>query len=277
MRKWFAATVVFGLLVIIFLTPRAQASGLSFNHPYALGPGFNPNMQSIGSNVYVAWTDKSNGILFRSSSNDGASWLSSVKIGNGGNYPIMSASENYIYVVWSAGGILFTASANNGVSGSWSKPLKVSPVGVSAITPYIASNGKLVSVVYYVNNVGSFVTSSADGGITWTKPFEYSNGPEDQVAISSSTVYAIADEFNRVHIQFAVSHDSGQTWKVNTNSLPPGSEAWLAATGSNLYAVWETKSPSSVIWFLNSSNYGDSVSTKIISNDIPDAWNPMIK
>jgi hypothetical protein len=256
------------------LSFRVQAAGLNFDSPIKLGPGFNPNIQAVGSNVYAAWTDKSGGILFKESSNDGQTWGSLEKIGNGGNYPIMSASGSYVYVAWSAGGILFSASSNYGAVGSWSKPIRIS--SGSAITPYVASSGKLVSVVYYVNNVGSFVTSSTNNGTTWTKPFEYSNGPEDQVAISGSNIYIMADDVYRTHAQFGVSHDSGQTWKVNSSGLPPGSEEWLVATGPDLYAVWETKTPHSVIWFMNSSDYGDTLSTKIISNSIPDAWNPMI-
>jgi hypothetical protein len=245
----------------------------SFGNPVYIGPGFDPNLRSVGSNVYIAWTDRSNGIYFRESGNDGQSWGTAVKIGNGGNYPIMSANSNYVYVVWSAGGIVFTSSSNYGAAGSWSQPMKISSGG--GITPYIASDGDVVAVVYLVPTTGSYVLTSVDGGKTWTKPFLYSNGPEPQVAVSGPNVYAIADKLDRSHAQFAVSHDSGKDWVVNTN-LPPGSEEWIVASGSYVYAAWETKSPGSVIYFLSSSNNGTNFSTKIISAGMPDSWNPMI-
>ena len=250
----------------------AHASGNSFSSPVNLGTGFDPNVQSSGSNVYVAWTDKNNGIEFRASGNGGTTFGSTIKVGSGGQYPIMSVTGNHIYMVWSSGGIMFASSADMGAT--WSTPIKLSPGG--AITPYIASNGALVAVVYLssANSGASYVLASGDGGASWTKPFQFSNGPEPQAAISGSNIYAIADDINKAHVQFAVSHDSGKNWKIS--SLNPGSEPWIVATGSCVYAVWETKGHNSVVWFLSSTNNGDSVSTKIISSNIPDAWNPMI-
>jgi hypothetical protein len=276
MKKRLALVILVGLLLIPSLSLRVQASGLQFGSTYKLGPGVDPNIQAVGSNVYVAWTDHSNGIFFKASSNDGQTWASPVKIGTGGNYPIMSANGNYVYVVWSAGGLLFTSSSSKGVSGSWlAKPIRVSS-GTGAITPYIASDGQNVSVVYYINNVGSYVTSSTNAGKTWTTPYEFSNGAEPQVAMSGGNVYAIADNVDRSHALLAVSHDSGKTWVID--SLPAGSEEWIVATGSSVYAVWETKSAHSVVWFLSSSNYATTFNTQIISTPlgIYDAWNPMI-
>jgi hypothetical protein len=271
LKKPIALTILISFLMITAIAPRAAAAGNSFGTPMVLGPGFNPNLQSVGNNVYVAWTDKSNGIWFTASSNNGQNFGSPIKLGNGGNYPIVSASGGFVYVVWSAGGIWFTASSDNGAH--WSDPIKVSLGG--AITPYIASNGGLVSVVYLVPTEGSFVTASTDGGNTWTSPHQYSNGPEPQIAISGDNIYVMADKLDRSHAQFSVSHDSGKTWQATTN-LPGGSEEWIVATGSNVYAVWETKSPKSVIWFMSSTDYGKTLKTRIISGTMPDAWNPMI-
>jgi len=260
------------LAFLVFMMPVlvVSASTPSFGTAVKLGTGFNPNVQSVGSNVYVAWTDKTGGIFFRASANNGQTWGSLVKIGSGGQYPIMSVSGSMLYVVWAGPAIMFTSSSD-GVH--WTKPIKIS--GNGAITPFIASNGKLVSVVYLSRaGGGSNVTCSSNGGLTWTKPFQYSSGPEPQVAISGTNIYASADALDRSHIQFAVSNNSGLTWKIN--ALQGGSESWLAASGSNVYAVWETKSPTSVVWFMSSPDNGTTLTTKIISTKIPDAWNPMI-
>jgi hypothetical protein len=259
-------------LVILMPAIAVQASTpITFGSPIKLGTGYNPNVQSVGSNVYVAWTDKTGGIFFRASANDGQTWGTTIKIGQGGQYPIMSVSGSQIYVVWSGPAIMFASSSDNGAH--WTKAVKIS--GNGAITPFIASNGKVVGVVYLSKmGGGSNVTSSVDGGLHWTKPFQYSNGPEDQIAISGTNIFVSADALDRSHIQFAVSHNSGLNWTIN--SLEGGSESWIAASGSNVYAVWETKSPTSVIWFMSSTNNGTTLSTKIISTTIPDAWNPMI-
>jgi len=254
-----------------------HAATPTFGPATSFGPGFNPNVQSVGSNVYVTWTDKSGGIYFKTSPNDGATWNPTVRVGSGGQYPIMSASGNDVYIVWASNGINFVASTNNGAT--WTKSVKLASSG--AITPYIASDSSVVSVVYLSTvGGGSNVTSSTDGGKTWTKPFQYSNGPEPQIAVSGPNVYVSADELNRSHIQFGVSHDSGQTWKVT--GLEQGSESWLVASGSNVYAAWETKGSNSVVYFMSSTDNGNTLTTKLLSKGvtgipaIPDAWNPMI-
>ena len=250
----------------------SQASGTTFSSPLKLVSGSDPNVRSVGSHVYVAWTDGSKGIMFRSSADGGHTWSSEIEVGSGGQYPIMSANGNNVYLVWSSGGLNFISSPDNGAT--WSKPIKLSPDG--AITPFIASNGAFVSVVYLSKAAGgqSYVTSSSNSGLTWTTPFQFSNGPEPQIAISGSNVYVIADNVDKSHVQFAVSHDSGATWKIS--SVDSGSEPWIVVTGSNVYAAWETKGISSVIWFMSSFDNGNTLSTKIISTAIPDAWNPMI-
>src|ERR1700730_17298317 len=147
------------LAILVMPTLLVSASGGAFTIPVNLGAGFNPNVQSAGSNVYVAWTDKSAGIMFRSSSNGGQSWNTIVKVGSGGQFPIISATGGHIYIVWSSGGINFVSSANGGVN--WSKPMKISPAG--GIPPYVASDGAFVSVVFNQGSSStSYVTSSSD-------------------------------------------------------------------------------------------------------------------
>ena len=266
------------ILVLSSLVFVAHAATPTFGTPTSLGPGYNPNVQSVGSNVYVTWTDKSGGIFFKASVNDGLSWKPAVRVGNGGQIPIMSANGNNVYIVWVSNGINFVASSDNGAT--WTaKPIKLA--AAPAITPFIASDSSVVSVVYLSGvGGGSLVTSSSNSGKNWTTPFQYSNGPEPQIAVSGPNVYVVADSLSRSGVQFGVSHDSGKSWKIN--ALESGSEAWVAATGSNVYIAWETKGSGSVVWFLSSSTNGDTYTTKTLStglpgvSKIPDAWNPMI-
>ncbi len=262
--------IVITLLVMSSFNFTTHASSLTFSTPVKLGAGYDPNVQSFGSDLYVAWTDRSHGIFFRASDDLGATWNNSIQIGSAGAYPIISATGNYVYAVWTDGAIMYSASFNNGQT--WTQPIVLSQQ--RGDTPYIAAQGLLVAVVYNLPGVGSFVTVSSNGGASWTTPFQYSNGPEPQVAVSGITVYAISDNIDRSSSQFAVSHNLGESWTVS--GLPGGSEEWIVATGSNVYAVWETKSSKSVVWFLSSSDYGFTFTTRVISQVIPDAWNPMI-
>ena len=223
----------------ILLAPIAvYAAGTSFSSPANLGPGFDPNVQSVGSHVYVAWTDKGGGIMFRSSSDGGHSWNGVKIVGRGGQYPIMSVSGTHVYIVWSSGGINFVSSSNNGAS--WSPVVKLSSGG--AVTPFIASDGTLVSVVYVQSSsTTSFVTTSSNSGSTWTTPFQYSSGNEPQVAVSGANVYVVSDTSSKANVEFGVSHDGGKSFTMS--SLPAGSEPWVAASGSKRVRGMGNKGP----------------------------------
>src|SRR5579859_5777718 len=64
-----------------------------------------PFVASIGNYVYVAWTEQSHGIRFRSSSNNGTAWTpstaqSGVQLsGKGGvsSYPVIAANGTNVY------------------------------------------------------------------------------------------------------------------------------------------------------------------------------------
>src|SRR5579871_6048143 len=107
------------ILAVLFISSFALVSHAAvptFSPPVKLGAGFDPNVQSVGSNVYVAWTDKSGGIMFAASTNGGNSFSAAIKVGSGGQYPIMSAEGNNVYIVWASNGINFVASTSNGAA-----------------------------------------------------------------------------------------------------------------------------------------------------------------
>src|ERR1700680_3221720 len=68
-----------------------------------------PNVQNVGSHVYVAWTESSRGIFFRSSPDNGTTWSpplgsQATKLsmkGGTAQYPLMAAVGSDVYVVWS--------------------------------------------------------------------------------------------------------------------------------------------------------------------------------
>ena len=197
-------------LVIMMPAIAVQASTpVTFGTPVKLGTGYNPNVQSAGSNVYVAWTDKTGGIFFRASTNDGQTWGSLVKIGTGRSVPhnVGVRRHDLCCVVWTSNHVYLEF-------GQWRSVDKGDKRSRERVLSLLSSllTARLVSVVYLTGTGGgSNVTSSTNGGVTWTKPFQSSNGPEPQIAISGTNIYVSADAIDRSHIQFAVSHDSGMT------------------------------------------------------------------
>jgi len=70
-----------------------------------------PDVWNVGSNVYVVWTEGSHGIYFTSSSNNGSSFSTPMKISTGSGqtqYPLISVNGTDVYVVWtqSVSGVL---------------------------------------------------------------------------------------------------------------------------------------------------------------------------
>jgi hypothetical protein len=279
----FAVVAIFAILLVVseYSPSISFAQSQSFATPINIsndsGTAIYPWVAISGSNVYVAWTEGSAGVYFRSSPNSGASWnppLTSraMKIGPGGSFPIISASGSYVYVVWADGGrILFAASSNDGTSFSAAKSVS-SGVSGTAITPFDSSNGANVYVSFVLDN-GSYVTWSNNGGSTFSTPLKFSSDHEAQIATAGSDTYALSDGSGGV----LTSTNNGASWKKETKGIGGccGSEPWIFASGSNVVAAWETKGNESKVIAITSTNSGASWKKTTLSTSTPDAWAPM--
>ena len=234
-----------------------------------------PNIQNVGNNVYVSWSERSHGIWFRSSTDGGATWSATTRLSTTGgttDFPLMVATGSYVYVIWSqtvskVSQIFFAVSSNNGQTFSAAKIIDGSST-LSSITPVIAAYGSDVYVAYDGGG-SSYVTSSTNNGATFNTPLKYSSAPEPQLAASGSNAYAVSDR-----TVIAVSHNNGNTWSI----LAPlgGSEAWVSASGTNVIISWETKGAASQVYTVTSTNSGTTFSKKVLlSSSTPDAWAPM--
>lgn len=245
-----------------------------------------PNVQNNGTNVYVAWTEEDNGILFRSSPNGGSTWnppttSAALKLspkGGVASYPLMAEYGSNVYVVWSQtpkssepAQIYLAVSTNNGVSFS-PAILVYSDSTVAQVTPVIAAWGTTVYVAW-AQGSDSYVATSTNSGASFGAPFEYSTLHEPQLAASGSYGYAIADG-NALY----VTSNNGASWEKFTISGCCGAEPWIMASESYAVASWETKGTSSKIYAVSSQNYGASwsKSPSTLSSAMNDSWSPMI-
>ena len=96
-----------------------------------------------------------------------------------------------------------------------------------------------------------------------------SNNHEPEVAAWGNNGYAVADG------GYVYTSDSGATWhKV---SIFTGSEAFVAAWGTNVVVAGETKGSSSVIKVEASHNSGVTFTSPFtVSQTITDSWAPMV-
>lgn len=236
-----------------------------------------PNVQNVGNNVYVAWSEGSRGILFRHSTDGGATWSANVRLSPTGvgssQFPLIAAAGADVYVVWSQGAktIDVATSTNNGTS--FSPAVIVSGAVPSSITPVIAAFGNDVYVVWDGNG-SSYITFSTNNGATWSSPVQYASGPEPQVAAYGSSAYAVADTFSRQNSAVYFTNNNGTTWS-RSGSIS-GAEPWISAYGPNVLVAAESKGNASVVRLITSTNSGRTFSAvRTLSTSVPNSWAPM--
>jgi hypothetical protein len=127
-----------------------------------------PAMGVIGGNVYVAWVDSTTNqpgtdILFKTSTNSGASFSSTKNISNNpgeSGFPQISRSGTAVRIVWQDwlfGGqtdVLFRASGDNGFTFGNIRNLSGNNAGMSE-NPMIISSGDNMYVVWQDNTSGN--------------------------------------------------------------------------------------------------------------------------
>jgi hypothetical protein len=245
----------------------------------------NPDIWNVGSHVYVIWNiQNATGLDFRASPDGGATWtppLSSPPLNlapkGSAAAPLLSANGSNVYVVWTqnVNGVfqIFEAtSINYGQSFNWVTQITYSN-STANITPVIASWGNNVYLAWSAGTY-SFVSCSNNSGApgSWTQPYNYANQHEPEIAAwGGQYVYAVSDA------GLVVSSDNCNTWRSMSGLHPWGAEAWVAASGPNAYATWESKGNTSVVYYSYSNNYGANwTMPTVLTSTFNNAWSPML-
>jgi hypothetical protein len=246
------------------------------------GNATSPAIATSGLNLYVAWSEFSNGILFRMSPDGGTTWYPPVndtgyKIpvleGGRATGPVISANGSNVYVAWSqtigtSGAQILEATSTNGGT-SFATAVQVSSGSGPYVTPAIASWGSDIALVYTASNK-SYVSVSNDSGSTWSAGHLFADNHEPAVAMWGSYIYAIADP-----VTLAVSDNLGANWTVTTPT-PGGDTPSIAAYGSNVYAAWESKGSDSQVYVMTSNNYGSNTTVRDLSSGVSNSWDPVV-
>jgi len=231
----------------------------------------NQKMAVSGSNVYVMWSEQASGnVLFRRSTDNGATFGPTVDLSNvtGINYvTALSVSGSNVYVAWANKTqqydtkLLFRASTDNGAI--FGNIIELSQSDGSYFSPYIDAIGSNVYVAfndnYYegsINKGAIFFRSSIDNGVTFSSRINLSNTTGydfqggTQMAVSGNNVYIMwvgssPGYGSPTAIFFRASMDNGSSFGSVTSPSNYALNAWilswhLAASGSDVYAVWNT-------------------------------------
>jgi hypothetical protein len=268
----------------------------SINISKSFGLSHVQQLSVSGSNVYVIWQDDTFGnddVLFRRSTDNGATWKPFVNLSNNPSdslSPQIAASGSNVYVTWfdqTSGEILFRRSADNGATWKTVQNLSSNP-GFSG-SPKIAVSGSNVYVVWGQASADNtsfdiFFRRSTDNGATWKSKVNVSNdgasGGEQKIAVSGSNVYVVYQ--GGTDVLFRRSTDNGDTWKpkVNLSNDPANSQNHeIAATGSNVYVVWnDVADPDNAeVLFTRSTDNGATwKSIKNFSNNPSNSGEPRV-
>ena len=255
-----------------------------------------PVIASVGSHVYVAWQDSSNGrpqVYFMESPDNGtAGTWSGTTVFTGtldaAAVQIDAWGPN-VYLVWKQGSQTAFASSNNyGVSFNSADPIIFSePLG-TITEPSLATNGTAVYLAwqYHANNNNSkmaIFTVSYNHGASFNTPkclgtatishgkpvTKCSSASEIQIAAQGDHVYVVWDS-----IYVAASANGGKTWAnpVQVSSAGRGREPMIAASGSYVYVSFpDNYGGSYQAWLAISSNYGQSWTTKQVTTGFTSA------
>jgi hypothetical protein len=262
-----------------------------------------PQIASVGVNVYVVWRDNSSGkdqIYFKRSSDTGNSFNSTENLSNtngSSTDPQITATANNAYIVWSDtttgnGDIYFKSSTDNGTSFSFPKNLSTNLDG-QALFPQIEAIGNNIYVVWQDETPDKgrirFRASNDNGNdfsITRVLSQENEvNANSPQLSASESAIYVVWEDNSRsgnnsknFDLLFRVGIDGGSTF-TNTKILtknPGGSfDPHTATSGENMYAVWEDNTAgddTSLNWEVRFRgvlyNGENTTDTKILSENI---------
>ena len=219
----------------IFLTAsRDDGSTWSTPQNISYGPysGFRPAIATDGASIYVVWEDVLNAnnheVFLTISTDNGSTWSTPQDISDSSPLPSLSPSVatdgTHLYLTWeeSIGGIgeiLFTASRDDG--STWSTPQNISNSSADSLTSSVSTDGTHVFVTWE-ESIGDtweiLLTSSTDGGSTWSTPQKISNSSADSSTSSVST--------DGTHLYLTWEESIGGFWEILLTSSTDGGSTW---------------------------------------------------
>lgn len=268
-----------------------------------------PQLALSGGNLIITWIEDSGTvgeIFYILSSDDGASFGTPVNLSNTplgfSRSPRMATSGTNVAVVWNDDEIgneeiYFSQSTDNGLTfnGSLDPSIPGPPINLSnnsglSQIPKIAMSGSNLFVVWQDFTPGNddiFYSRSTDGGVTFnggspgipinlSDNFDLSGAPD--IEASGTNVYVTWHDLTpgNLEIFFMSSNDSGATFDAVKNlssnsdfSVDPR----IAASGTNVYLVWQDFTPLNLeIFFKASDDNGENFSGIVnLSNDAFDS------
>mgnify|MGYP005834956495 FL=1 len=195
-------------------------------------------------------------------------------------------ATNKLLLVWRdglEGEIYFSAVPANqaAIASSWTPPIKISSPSQICDSPSIMVDPKGVIVVVYAVPInegrGIYLTTSSDGGLTWSEPVKILDGAnlgiemmnDPQLSIGSDLQYHLlwkhykfnANRLQPVEMYYGRSTDQGKTWVEisQISNLPVFWSEILVSPNSTLHRFWQELNNDQVeVWHEYSFTNGQS-------------------
>ena len=195
-------------------------------------------------------------------------------------------ATNKLLLVWKdglEGEIYFSAvPANQAViASSWTPPIKISSPSQVGDSPSILVDPNGVIVVVYAVPInegrGIYLTTSKDGGVTWSEPVKVLDGAtlkiemmnDPQLSIGSDLQYHLlwkrykfnASRSQPVELYYSRSTDQGRTWVEisQLSNLPVFWSRILVSANGTIHRFWQESNNGQVeVWHEYSFNNGQS-------------------
>jgi len=257
---------------------------------------------SQGDEVHVLWADNryllsANEILYRRSTDDGASWEELVRLSNdaaNSDYPSLGVSGSEVHAVWQDdrdgnSEIYYSQSVDSGVS--WGPELRLTDDPAASRFCSIAASDPFVYVVWEDTRHGAteiYFKRSGDSGTTWepdvrlTEASGTSSFPSiTQDGVNLYVVWHDRRDSN-TEVYLKRSTDAGTSWGVDarlTNDPARSENPSLTVDGSNLFLAWTDRRDDTTfeVYHKGSTDSGASWgSTARLSHALGESYNPSI-
>lgn len=276
------------LLGFSLISVRGQVEfGPPVNLSDEYGPSREQAMVNIGENYYLVWNQWGD-IMFRKSTNAGASWGNKITlytgIDYGANYPVIAAANGNVYVFYhrgtsSKGQVFMVKSSNDGQS--FASEVQVTQTNQGAQVAQVAIAGDTLVLAYEDRNSNSdyqiYFMTSVNAGQTWSNAQSITNTTEGahwcSIALKNNQIFAFWNEqtgssYNDLDLFFSKSANLGQTWSLPQN----------LSNNKAYNARLRTKVVDNSIYTVVSSNV-DGLQTDIMlyrSHNLGNSWEPAI-
>jgi hypothetical protein len=192
-----------------------------------------PSIAVSGPNVYVTWdetTSGSIGLLFKRSTDNGATWKPAKNLNAVPSSAQVVASGSTVYVIWtqirnSANYDLYVRTSDDkGVTWGPKFKLNTAVLGIRSFD-FVTSGDKLYIVWRQPDSGGDqeiYLRQTADNGASWKSPVNVSNdilfSSSPDIALSGSSLYVAWNKGGGPdEIWLKRSTDGGATWKPTVN------------------------------------------------------------